>query len=139
MGYIRTIMGVAGVVIWAGVSSTGTLAAGDPVKGKSAFGICKACHSLEEGKKTIGPSLFKVVGRQAGIVEKYKYSPDYVTAGEKGLKWTEENISNYLKNPKKFLAAYLEKKKVKSRMATKIRQADKRNNIAAYLASIFKE
>lgn len=111
-------------------------AAGDVAKGKKAFKKCGVCHALEEGKNKIGPSLFKVIGRQAGVSPKYKYSASYVEAGKKGLKWDQEKLIAYLENPKKFMRAFLESKKAKSKMTTKYKKLKVRTNVAAYLDSL---
>ncbi len=39
-------------------------AAGDAAAGKKVFNKCRACHKVEEGKKSpVGPNLFGVFGR----------------------------------------------------------------------------
>ena len=48
--------------------------AADPVNGKKVFKKCVACHSLQEGKNKIGPSLYNLLDRKIGSVEGYKYS-----------------------------------------------------------------
>ena len=116
--------------------SFGTAAAGDAAKGEKDFRKCKACHSVDEGKNKVGPSLFKIVGRKAGTVDGYKYSPSYIEAGEKGLVWTPEQLIAYLENPKNFLKAYLGKDKVKSKMVQKFKKQTLRENVTAYLESI---
>ncbi len=113
-------------------------AEGDVKKGEKFFKKCKQCHSLEEGKKKIGPSLFQIVDKKAGTTPKFKYSKSYVEAGEKGLVWTEENLIGYLENPKKWLAAFLEVKKVKSKMVVKYKKQKDRENVVAYLKSLQK-
>jgi cytochrome c len=114
-------------------------AAGDVKKGEKFFKKCKQCHTLEEGKKKIGPSLHQIIGKKAGTTPKFKYSQSYVDAGEKGLEWTPENLIAYLKNPKKWLAAFLEVKKVKSKMVVKYKKLTDRENVVAYLESLQKE
>ncbi len=44
--------------------------AGDPAAGQKVFRKCQACHSLEAGKNTIGPSLSGIIGQggdRAGV------------------------------------------------------------------------
>ena len=112
---------------------------GDVEKGKKFFKKCTQCHALEEGKKKIGPSLYQIIGKQAGTTPKYKFSKSYVEAGEKGLMWTPENLIGYLENPKKWLAAFLEVKKVKSKMVVKYKKQADRENVVAYLESLQKK
>ncbi|MEP4476522.1 MAG: c-type cytochrome, partial [Lentilitoribacter sp.] len=54
--------------------STQAMAEGDVAKGEKVFKKCAACHTLEEGKNKVGPSLYGVFGRAAGTLEDYKYS-----------------------------------------------------------------
>ncbi|HEY0418142.1 MAG TPA: c-type cytochrome, partial [Acetobacteraceae bacterium] len=43
--------------------------AADPAAGEKVFKAqCSACHTVEQGKNRIGPSLFGVVGRTSGSV-----------------------------------------------------------------------
>lgn len=83
--------------------AAGNVAAADIAKGKRAFNKCKACHSLEAGKKKIGPSLHGMFGRTAGTEEGYSYSSAMKKAGANGLVWTEETLSAYLKKPKDYV------------------------------------
>lgn len=69
-------------------------------KGKKYFKKCKACHSIEEGKKKLGPSLFGIVGREAGSVEGFRYSKPMAAAD---FIWNEETLTGFLKNPKKYM------------------------------------
>lgn len=109
---------------------------GDAAKGKKQFSRCKSCHSVKEGKNKIGPSLFGIVGRPAAGAAKYKYSAGLKAAGEKGLKWDEDTLKKYLKNPTAFLKEYLGVKSVKNKMKNKYRKESLRENIIAYLKTI---
>ena len=71
--------------------------AGDPAAGEKVFNQCKACHTVEAGKNRVGPSLHGVVGRKAGTVEGFNYSP---AMKEYGQTWTPENLDKYLSDPK---------------------------------------
>ena len=58
---------------------------------------CASCHTFE--KHGVGPNLDGVIGRKAGSTDYPKY---------KGLKdadfvWDENNLDEWIKNPKKFL------------------------------------
>ena len=76
------------------------LATGDPSKGTKVFVKCKACHKLEEGANTVGPSLHDIMGRTAGTVSGFAYSTQMV---EFGQVWTPELMYEFLANPRKFL------------------------------------
>ncbi len=111
-------------------------AEGDVAAGEKFAKRCVVCHTFEKGKHKVGPSLYKVYGQPAGRAEGFKYSPAYTQAGNQGLVWNEETLFQYLRNPKKFLRAFLENPKVKSRMVMKYFKAADRRNIIAYLKSL---
>lgn len=118
------------------VTSGSAFAAGDAAKGKKAFKRCSACHSLEAGKNKVGPSLHNIIGRKAGTAEGYKYSPVFAEAADKGLDWQPDQLVAYLENPKKYLAAFVGKDKVKTKMANKFKKLSLREDIVAYLQSL---
>lgn len=99
------------------------LAEGDTAKGEKLFKRCAACHSLEAGKKKIGPSLAGVFGRAAGAVEDFKYSKAMV---DSSIVWDAETLDKYLERPKKFIP--------KNKMAFPgLRKVDQRADLIAYL------
>ena len=120
------------LVIAAGPAMAGDVGNGEAIYKKR----CKACHTIEAGKNKIGPSLFGVVGRQAGTVPKFKYSKSYVEAGEGGLNWTEEKIIEYLGNPKKYMRSVTGDKKAKTKMVFKLKKEAERQDVTAYIATI---
>ena len=61
--------------------STQAMAEGDVAKGEKVFKKCAACHTFEEGKNKVGPSLYGVFGRAAGTLEDYKYSKAMIGFG----------------------------------------------------------
>ena len=120
--------------------STSSNAEGDITKGEKHFKKCSICHSLEEGKKKIGPSLHGLIGRPAGTAAGFNYSPDYMVAGKTELKWNSETLFGYLEDPKLYLATHLRKDKsdVKSKMPTKYKDESFRKDVIAYLKSLNK-
>ena len=50
-------------------------AAGDPEAGEKVFRKCQACHEGKAPRNKVGPQLVGSVGRAAGTVEGFKYSP----------------------------------------------------------------
>lgn len=108
-------------------------AQGDPEKGRTAFNQCRACHSLDAGKNSVGPSLNGVFGRQLGTAPKFSYSAAVKEAGEKGLKWDEKTMSDYLADPKAFLQKVLGKDAVANKMPNKFPNAAFRADVIAYL------
>ena len=86
-----------------------------------------------DAKNKVGPALTGIIGAKAGAVEGYKYGKDLAAAGEAGLVWTEEEVFEYLKDPKKYLRAKLDNKKAKSKMSFKLKKEDQRLDVIAYL------
>ena len=74
--------------------------AADPVNGKKVFKKCAACHSLQEGKNKIGPSLHNLLDRKAGSVEGYKYSKAMKNSD---VVWDEKSLNKFLTKPRKFI------------------------------------
>ena len=61
---------------------------------------CAQCHSLAEGKNGNGPSLFRIVDREAAVVPGFKYSRALTAmAADESLKWSEENLTAFLTRP----------------------------------------
>jgi len=73
---------------------------GDAQRGAQVFAQCKICHSLEAGKNILGPSLHGLIGRRAGSVPGYAYSPAMKNAN---VTWNDNTLSQYLSNPKAFI------------------------------------
>ena len=106
-----------------------SLAAGDAEAGKTAFAKCGICHQVGPNAQTlVGPELNGIVGRKAGSVEGYAYSPGMKKLGDEGYVWTEEHIDSWIADPKAMLPT--------SMMALAFQgvpDADERANIIAYL------
>lgn len=62
------------------------------------FSGCAVCHSVTPDKKPgVGPGLHGVVGRKAGSLPNYKYSP---AMAKYGKTWDRATLIAYLTNPK---------------------------------------
>lgn len=76
-------------------------AAQDAAAGQRAFAQCRACHTIEAGARNgVGPNLHAVVGRRAGGIEGFRYSPSLRARAEGGLTWDEDTLRAYLRDPK---------------------------------------
>lgn len=71
---------------------------GDPASGEKVFIQCKTCHVTDPGVNRIGPSLHGIVGRPAGQVTGFNYSPANKNSG---ITWTEPKLFQYLENPQR--------------------------------------
>ena len=87
-----------GFALAAAVALALPAAAQDMAAGKTSFGKCRACHSLEKDKNEIGPTLHGMFGRKAGEVPKYNYSSANKSSG---IVWNDESLFTYLENPQK--------------------------------------
>lgn len=96
---------------------------GDAARGKLVFAQCRTCHVTDPGVNRTGPSLAGIVGRTAGSVEGFNYSPANANSG---ITWTEEQMYVYLENPQRTIP------KTKMIFAG-LPDAQKRADVIAYL------
>ena len=69
--------------------------------GAKVFKKCAACHSIVQGgANKIGPALWGVLGRQAGIASGYKYSKAMAAHGKA---WSVEEMNGFLIKPKDWI------------------------------------
>ena len=74
------------------------LASASIADGEKVFKKCAACHSIAKGGgNKIGPALWGVLGRQAGLVSDYKYSKAMTSHGKA---WSFEEMDGFLTKPK---------------------------------------
>lgn len=112
---------IAGIVLGAGAAL-----AADAAAGKDVFKQCMACHTTEQGKNKVGPSLFGVVGRPAAAIEGFKYSKPMQEKAAGGLVWTADNLKAYIAAPKEVVPG--------GTMAfAGLKDADKVDNLIAFL------
>ena len=99
--------------------------AGDAAAGRQAFRKCQACHSLEPGKNSLGPSLAGVVGKKSGEAADFNYSPAMKGAN---VVWNAATLDTYLLDPQKLVP--------QNRMPFPgLKTATERNDVIAYLAA----
>lgn len=102
-------------------ADSGTVA-GDAERGKTLYGGCQGCHSLDDND--VGPKHRGVVGRTAGSVSGYAYSPALKASG---LVWTPALLDRWLTNPQTLVPG--------AKMFYSIADAKTRADIIAYLAT----
>ena len=76
--------------------------AADPGHGRAVFASqCSLCHSdARGGPVVVGPPLYGVVGRPAGSLSGFNYSPAMKGAG---FVWTADRLEGYLPAPRDYL------------------------------------
>ena len=80
---------LAALALWAAVG-----AAGDPGAGEAVYERCAACHSLAQDRA--GPRHCGLIGRRAGSVPGFEYSP---AMKRSGIVWSEATLDRFLANP----------------------------------------
>lgn len=100
--------------------------------GEHVFKRCRACHEIgPAARNKLGPALNGIIGRKAGSIAGFAYSPANRSAGEQGLVWTEGELDAYLADPRKHMPG--------NRMAFVGLKDDKdRADVIAYLKSFAK-
>ncbi len=72
----------------------------DPAAGARLFGAqCSVCHDLNAAQHGAGPHLVGVIGRRAGQVEGYQFSP---ALSSLGVVWTPARLAVFLVDPAHF-------------------------------------
>ena len=95
--------------------------AGDPVHGRTVYQICMGCHSLDEDD--VGPHHRGVVGRTAGSVPGYAYSPALKNSH---IVWDRESLDRWLTSPQGLVPG--------AKMFFALPSAQDRADVIAYLA-----
>ncbi|MCI0429512.1 MAG: ankyrin repeat domain-containing protein [Rhodospirillales bacterium] len=104
------------------------LASADLANGELKTKRCTTCHTLEEGKNRMAPSLWNIVGRPKASVGNYTYSP--VFAALEGV-WTFEALNEFLARPAEVIPG--------NRMAGEVSpmpDAQERADVIAYLTTL---
>jgi cytochrome c len=79
------------------------LASADIAKGEAVFKKCAACHNADPGGANgTGPNLHSIVGGPIAAKAGFSYSD--ALSGMKGKNWDWDNLWNWLKSPKNFMA-----------------------------------
>jgi cytochrome c len=75
-----------------------SLPAAKPVDGAALFKQqCGTCHTTSASDPARqGPTLFNIVGREAGTIEGFRYSAGFAAAK---FKWDEQKLDEWLTNP----------------------------------------
>ena len=84
---------------------------------------CAACHTATTGAPNrVGPNLAGVVGRKAGAVAGFNYSP---ALRKSNLVWNKANLDRYLTAPQKMVPG--------TRMSVSLPDARQRTALVTYL------
>ncbi|MEM9754904.1 MAG: c-type cytochrome [Pseudomonadota bacterium] len=105
---------------------------------------CSACHvvvsssgeTLAGRNGRAGPNLFGLIGRPAGTVPGYAYSPSIIEAGRSGLTWTEAQFVGYMQNPTGYIRDFLGDPRAQQQMAFRVRSDADARDLYAFLVSL---
>lgn len=76
----------------------GLAAAGDAKRGELLYGRCVACHALAYDR--VGPRHCGLLGRRAGSIAGFEYSPAMKASG---IVWNAETLDRFLTGPMRML------------------------------------
>lgn len=96
-----------------------------PLPGQAAFSQCAACHVVSPGRNGVGPNLHGVVGRRAGTVAGYGYSPAMLGSAQT---WDRASLDRYLADPQAVVPG--------TRMAWTVADATQRTQLIDYLETL---
>jgi cytochrome c len=96
----------------------------DAEAGKKAFAkTCGVCHAVGPGAKTkVGPELNGAVGRKAGSIAGYNYSP---VVKNSGITWDAAKLNEWITDSKKMIPG--------TKMIAAVKDEIERDDIIAYL------
>ena len=114
---------VAGSCIAGATLAAMTALQGDPIRGKTLYQGCTGCHSVDDND--LGPRHRGVVGRRAGSIQDYSYSPALKNSG---LTWDEATLDRWLTNPSALVPG--------TKMFFKLDAAQDRADVISYLESL---
>ncbi|MCA1444261.1 cytochrome c family protein [Ensifer sp. IC4062] len=112
-------------LIAAGVATPAFSQQADSAPGQRLFQQrCGACHQIATPRNGVGPNLQGIVGRAAGSVGGFRYSP---ALKDSGVTWTPETLETFLTNPTTMVRG--------TRMTQRFNNADERRAIIEFLGS----
>lgn len=129
---------IAMALLGGAAQASGDAAAGEKIFAKN----CKTCHAIvdKDGKDVVkggktGPNQYGLIGGTAAHDEGFaRYGDSLKALRETGFIWTEDEVANYIADPRQYLQEKLGDKKAKSNMAYKVKDEQARKDVAAYLA-----
>ncbi len=116
------------VAVLALLAVSGLDAQGDPAAGQAVFEQkCSSCHSVAADLThgLLGPNLVGVVGRTAGTVAGWDFSP---ALKDSKVIWTEENLNKWLTDTTAFVPM--------AQMDLKVPSRFEREDVISYLKNL---
>ncbi len=89
-----TLLGAASALGAASLALAAHAAGPDAARGEQLYARCAACHALAYDR--VGPRHCGLLGRRAGSVAGFDYSP---AMKQSGLVWNEQTLKRFLARP----------------------------------------
>lgn len=120
---IMTRIAVIGLVAVNGPTPGFAQSAGQPDRGAVLYQRqCGVCHQVASPRNGAGPSLQGVIGRKAGTVAGFAYSP---AMKDSGITWSSQSLASFIGNPTKLVPG--------TRMGIRVPNPDDAAAIAGFL------
>jgi cytochrome c len=108
------------------LAATPVLAAGNAGNGKTLFGRCAICHTVQKGGPNgLGPNLFGVAGRKAASLPGYMFSG---ALRNSGITWSNDKLKAWVMGPSKLVPG--------TKMAFGGLDAAQADDVTAYLGTL---
>lgn len=98
--FMKPVALIAAASLAIGGSAMAQQSSGDPVRGKTVYARCAACHDLNTGATRLGPSLKGVVGRTSGTMPNFNYSQ---ALKDTAVVWNAQSLDAFLSGPSKYV------------------------------------
>ena len=96
--------------------------------GKVSFNnACRTCHSFKADDNRLGPTLHGIVGRKAGSIEGFAFSPSMKASG---ITWDEATLDKFITDPNQVVSGH------KMQPFGGIADAGERKKIIDYLKTV---
>jgi cytochrome c len=99
---MRNAFIASAVMAAAGLFASSTANAADAKRGDKLFDECRTCHSVEAGANGVGPSLKGVIGRKAGTLDDFRYSPQLKRSD---ITWNAKTLDAFIADPQQVVPA----------------------------------
>jgi len=123
--HLRGLPGCAALALltWSGIGQAGPVPATELIQGRTLYeSRCGGCHAVDANR--VGPMHRNLIGRQAGRVPDFAYSPALQSSA---VVWSAKTLDAWLSNPEALIPG--------QRMNYSVRSAEDRRLLIEYLSS----
>ena len=123
--HLRGLPGCAALALltWGATGQAGPVPANELIQGRTLYeSRCGGCHAVDANR--VGPMHRNLIGRQAGRVPDFAYSPALQSSA---VVWSAKTLDAWLSNPEALIPG--------QRMNYSVRSAEDRRLIIEYLGS----